>query len=182
MKNFRILNQKIKLQNIQWVKQFCLPMQTQKTGKLANQLTAYSKSNSGLSADNSILKAMISDNYRTEALHGKKERLTVNARRTNKLSVSFDLPGNLNSNIYFKVITPQGQEISSTDDVASTTIKIEERNGGLLASSDANVIGSSGTKRIEMTYKPKEKLKNGIYQFNIYNDDRFIGSTQMRLK
>ncbi len=150
--------------------------------KLANQLAAYSKSNSGLSAENSILKAIISDNYRIETLHGKKERLTVNARRTNKLSVSFDLPGNLSSNIYFKVITPQGQEISSNDDTASTTIKIQENGDGLLASSAINIIGNSGTKRVEMTYKPTEKLKNGIYQFNIYNEGRFIGSTQLRLK
>ena len=151
--------------------------------KLANQLTAYSNSNSGLSADNAILKAMISENYRTEALHGKKERLTVNARRTNKLSVSFDLPGSTaNNKIYFKVIKPNGQEISSNDDLASTTIRIEENGDGFVASSDANTIGSSGTKRVEMTYKANEKLKNGIYQFNIYNDDRFIGSTQLRLK
>ena len=150
--------------------------------KLSNQLTASSKTNSGLTSDNSVLKAIISDNYRIEALRGKKEKLTINARRTNKLTVSFDLPNNVSNKVYFKVITPQGKEFSSNDNFAETIITIKENGDRLLASADANMIGNAGTKRVEMTFKPNEKLKSGIYQFNIYNEDRFLGSTQLRLK
>jgi DNA repair exonuclease SbcCD ATPase subunit len=149
--------------------------------KLNDQLASSSKTNSGLLSDNSILKAIISDNYRTEALRGKNERLTVNANRTNKLLVSFDLPGNITDNIYFKVVTPQGKELSSNKDMAAT-IQIIENGDGLLASSSEGLMGSAGTKRVEMAYKPNQKLSKGIYQFNIYNGEHFLGSTQMRLK
>lgn len=149
--------------------------------KLSDQLTASAKTNSGLSSDNSILKAMISDNYRTEALRGRKEKLTVNARKTNKLQVSFDLPGNVSNNVYFKVITPKGKEYISSNDLA-VSVNIRENGDGLLASSNPKEIGTAGTKRVEMTFKPNEKLHEGIYQFNMYNEGRLLGSTQLRLK
>ena len=149
--------------------------------RLNSQLEFYTKKNSGLTSDNSVLKAMISDNYRTEALHGKNEKLTIRARKTNKLLVSFDLPGNAGNNIYFKVVTPQGTEFSSINDLAAA-IRITENGDGLLASTSETVAGSAGTKRVEMTFKPQHKLTQGVYQFNVYNDDRFLGSTQLRLK
>ena len=158
-----------------------IAMANSENKKLNDQLAYSSKTNTGLSSDNSILKAIISDNYRTEALRGKNEKLTVNAHKTNKLMVSFDLPGNVSDNIFFKVVTPQGKEFSSNKDLAAA-IEIIENGDGLLASTSENAIGSAGTKRVEMTYKPNQKLSKGIYQFNIYNGDRFLGSTQLRLK
>lgn len=148
---------------------------------LNNQLASTTKLNAGLTSDNSLLKAIVSDNYRTEALRGKNEKLTVNARKTNKLMVSFDLPGNIGNDIYFKVVTPQGKELSSNTDLAAT-IQITENGDGLLANSMQNTFGSTGTKRVEMTYKPNQKLSKGVYQFNLYNANNFLGSTQLRLK
>lgn len=149
--------------------------------KLSDDLAMTSKTNNGLNSDNNILRAMMSDNYRTEALRGKQNKLTVVARKANKLSVSFDLPGASANNIYFKVVTPQGNEFSSKDDLAAV-ITITDNNDGLLASSDNSMIGDGGTKRVEMSFKPRKKLSGGVYQFNVYNNDRFIGSTQLRLK
>lgn len=148
---------------------------------LSEKLASSEKAKSDLSSDNSVLKAMISDNYRTEALRGKKDKLTVNARRTNKLQLSFDLPGYNEKDVYFRIITPDGKEYSSETDNA-ITINIKENGDGLLASSNPKEFGGYGTKRVEMTFKPKEKLQDGIYQFNMYNEGRFIGSTLLRLK
>lgn len=149
-------------------------------GRLSNQLQTASQKNEGLSSDNTILKAMFSDNYRTEASRGKKDKLTVNAHRTNKLSVSFDIPANIPDKLYFKVTTPNGQEFSSKTDIHAS-ITINDLGDALLAST-SEIIGSSGKKRVEMSYRPDKKLQEGIYQFNLYNEDRFLGSTQLRLK
>ncbi len=153
----------------------------EQNSKLSDQIASFSKANSGLANDNSILQAMISDNYRVEAFRGKQQKLTINSRQTNKLQVSFDLPGNAKNDIYFKVVTPRGDEFSSNTNL-SASIRITEIGDGLLASSNPSEIGSAGTKRVEMTYKPTHKLTKGIYQFNIYNGDRFLGSTQLHLK
>lgn len=149
--------------------------------KLNNQLSLALETNEDLENDNSILKHLFSYNYRTEALQGKKEKLTVNAKRTDKLMVYFDLPGNTSNKIHFKVVTPDGKELSSDKDLAAN-IKITENGDGLTASSNQNIGGSTGTKRVEMSYKPTQKMAKGVYQFNLYNEDRFLGSTQLRLK
>jgi len=149
--------------------------------KLNNQLALALETNEDLENDNAILKVLYSNNYRTEALRGKKELLTVNARKTNKLLVCFDVPGIISNDIHFKVVTPQGKELSSNKDLAAT-IRITENGDGLLASKTQTSIGSAGTKRVEMSYKPNQKLSKGVYQFNLYNNDRFLGSTQLRLK
>lgn len=149
--------------------------------KLSNQLASASKTNDELIANNTILKALFSDNFRTEAMRGKNEKLTVNAKRTNKLFLSFDLPGIISNDIHFKVITPQGKEFSSDKDLAAI-IQITEYGDGLLASSSENAFGSAGKKRVEMSYKPTQKLSKGVYQFNLYSGKEFLGSTQLRLK
>lgn len=149
--------------------------------KLNNLLAESARANENLSSDNSLLKALFSDNYRTEATRGKNDRLTINAKRTQKLMVSFDLPGNISNEIYFKVVTPSGKELSSNKDLAAE-MNITEYGDALLASISENAIGGAGTKRVELSYKPNKKLSKGIYQFNLYNKDRLLGSTQLRLK
>lgn len=149
--------------------------------KLNNQLSLAMETNEDLENDNAILKVLYSNNYRTEALRGKKELLTVNAKKTNKLLVCFDVPGNISNDIHFKVVTPQGKELSSNKDLAAT-MRIIENGDGLMASANQNSGGRAGTKRVEMSYKPSKKLSKGVYQFNLYNEDRFLGSTQLRLK
>lgn len=149
--------------------------------KLNNQLSLALETNEDLENDNSILKQLFSFNYRTEALKGKKEKLTVNAKKTDKLLVYFDLPGNINNKIHFNVVTPDGKELSSDKDLAAT-LKIMENGDGLTASSNHKPIGKTGTKKIEMSYKPTQKMEKGVYQFNLYNEDRFLGSTQLRLR
>jgi chromosome segregation ATPase len=147
-----------------------------------NDLLARTKNENELLAfDNTILRAMVADNYRIEALKGKHEKLTINARKTDKLLVSFDLPSDVGRNLYFKVNTPQGDEFSSRTDL-SATINIVENNDRLLASANSEAGGSIGSKRVEMIYKPNKKLTKGVYRFNVYNDNSYLGSTQLRLK
>lgn len=150
--------------------------------KLNEKIASSAKANSTLSDDNAILKSIISDNYRTEAFRGRNERLTVNARRTNKLQVSFDLPGHIAAkDIYFRVITPEGMEFSSNKDLAAT-LQVVESNDDLLVSANAADGALAGNKRVEMSFRPEKKLSEGVYRFNLYNGDRFLGSTQLRLK
>ena len=129
--------------------------------------------------NNTILKAMAGNNYRIEAVRGKSDKLTIKARRTQKLIVTFDLPNDVGNNINFKLITPEGNEFASKDN-KSASIKITENSDNFYAS--LKEMGKIGTKRVEMFYIPTEKLGKGLYKFDVYDNNTYIGSTQLRLK
>lgn len=149
--------------------------------KLNGLLASVQKDNEALEFNNSVLRAMTADNYRIEALKGKNEKLTVNAKRTNKLFVTMDIPSSSDHGLYFKVVTPEGEEYSSKTDISANIKVIDTQD--LVANTDTDISNlSSGKKRIEMSCKPAKKLKKGVYQFNIYNEKTYIGSTQLRLK
>ena len=148
---------------------------------LSNQLARAKSENSSLNNDNSqLLSALLANNYRMEATKGKNQRLTLNARRTDKLVVSFDLPVAVDKNLHFNVITPAGEQVSSLENSDFLDLRASEV---LYASLDDNFPEQKNvTRRIEMTYKPSVKLTKGIYQFDIFSKDTYIGSTQIRLK
>jgi len=154
---------------------------TEKEGYL-EQLDEIQDENKKLAMQVAFLETMLADNYRIEALKGKSEKLTVVARRANKLMVSFDLPPNAGDQIYFKLTTPDGREISSQKDRFATITRADQ-DENLMASleSSAGVIGGS-TGRIELAYSPDYKLLKGIYQFNVFNGPDHMGKLQLRLK
>ncbi len=43
-------------------------------------------------------------------------------------------------------------------------------------------MGGEGTQRVQMSYNANDKLTKGVYVFQVYNKDKFLGSTQLRLK
>lgn len=146
------------------------------------QLETIRGENKKLAGHVAFLETMLADNYRIEALKGKSEKLTVVARRANKLMISFDLPTNTGDQIYFTVITPDNSEISSLKDRFMTITRLDQ-DENLMASLE----GSSGVRgevpgRLEMAYSPDYKLQKGIYQFNVFNGPDHMGKVQLRLK
>jgi len=148
--------------------------------KLNGLLSTSQNENDILGVNNAILKAMVADNYRVEALKGKNNKLTINAKRTDKLMVSFDMPANVTNGLNFKVIDPKGNEFSSITNKA-VSVSTVSNNDYLLASKD-NYTGQVGTSRSELIYKPEHKLEKGVYIIKIFNGKDYIGSTQLRLR
>lgn len=145
------------------------------------KLSSVKTENESLAVHNALLEAMLADNYRVEALKGKHDKLTVVARRTDKLMVSFDIPSEIGQEMFFKIKTPKGDELSSKDD-KSASIKFINQNTNLMASLTGSSSGSTMTKRAELVYKPDQKLTKGIYGINVYNGNDYVGSIQVRLK
>jgi len=149
--------------------------------KYSEQLASMKTENASLATHNALLEAMLADNYRIEALKGRHDKLTVAARRTNKLMVSFDIPAEVGKDLYFKILTPDGQELSSRND-ESVIMKFYDENKNLMASLTGTAAGNQNAKRAELIYKPVNKLTKGIYKFNVYNGKEYMGSIQVRLK
>ena len=148
--------------------------------RLSQQLETALNSNREINNDIAVLKAINSDNYRTEAVKGKKDKLTINARKTDKISVSFDIPSSVGKDVFFKMVMPNGKELSSLQDFAAKVVF--EENGDALIASANSFMGGEGTQRVQMTYNANDKLTKGVYVFQVYNKDKFLGSTQLRLK
>ncbi len=69
--------------------------------RLSQQLETAMNSNREINNDIAILKAINSDNYRTEAVKGKKDKLTLMQEKPIKLSVSFDIPSSVGKDVLF---------------------------------------------------------------------------------
>lgn len=123
----------------------------------------------------------LTDNFRVETLRGRRaNRLTVNAARTRKLVVSFEIPQNMTEDIRFNIVTPEGKQIQSGNPALTTRI-IDD--GRYLTASLSPLTGEFEiSRRIEMTYSPKDKLEKGTYQIEIFHKDKKTGTCQLRLK
>lgn len=119
------------------------------------------------------------DDIRVEAL--KKSKLTVSAKKTKKLDVNFIISANVSSeNLQFKITDPSGKLLTPKD---GTIAMVELEETPMLTASNDNTGYVKQTKQVKMEYKPKSKLKSGIYRIEILNDkSMYMGSLQVRLK
>jgi len=147
---------------------------------LQDQIAALNQKNKSLEEDNKLLQALNVDNFQLESLKGKKGKLTVNSKKANKLNMSFDVPENLTEHINFVINTPSGKAVHS--DSKNVSLNVVENDDNLTASLSPYSENFVVSKRIEMNYHPKEKLKSGIYKIEVFNGQSYLGSCQIRLK
>lgn len=119
------------------------------------------------------------DDIRIEAF--KKNKLTVSAKKTKKLDVTFLIPANTSSErLQFKITDPSGQLLTSKDGTIAMT---EMEETPMLTASTDNSLYLKQTKQIKLEYKPTFRLKSGIYRIEILDEkNTYMGSLQVRLK
>ena len=120
---------------------------------------------------------MTTDNYLVEATK-RKDKLTVMAKRAKKITMSFNVPENMVENISFKLTKPDGKQVDGKGN--GIAYKVVNGDEGLTASLSGGAIKVS--KKIVMTYEPKEKQKSGIYKIEMYNHDKYIGACNVKLR
>lgn len=147
-----------------------------------DQLEALKARNEQLAMHAALMEALLTDNYRIEALKGKNDKLTISARRANKLAVSFDIPPGFVNQVHFKLITPEQKEISSIENTFASVTRYDQGEY-LLASMEGGILKpQKASSRLELNYQPVEKLTRGTYQFHLYDGAHYLGSIQLRLK
>jgi hypothetical protein len=134
-----------------------------------------------LVASSKVANAINANNWKVETTKGKRDRLTVVARKTKKISMGFDVPQNLVENINFKITSPNGSPLPEGDRLSYIVI---DNDSDFVASASPTIETYGVTKRIEMTYRPKanEKLVAGIYRIDVYEKNTYINSYQVRLR
>ena len=152
--------------------------------EMVNQNEALSQTIGQLQEQNRVLsndlnKAMVAslDRLQVEAVKGKKERLTVKARRANKLVATFKVPATMR-NISFRIIDPKGDMLG--DKQGSIATHVSELQDNMLASANSQALEASQAVRME--YHPKQRLQPGVYTVEILNDQLYVGSLNVKLR
>jgi len=145
--------------------------------KLNKSITDLRAENEELAQNLKILSSLTADNFLVETTRGKG-KLTVKAKRTNKIAVSFAVPANVTEKLSFIITKPDGKQITDNDKAISFNVIDNDEN--LYASTNNDDIKVS--KKIEMVYQPKEKLRPGTYKIEIYNGNKYVGASNVRLR
>lgn len=129
------------------------------------------------------LKAMStfdSDNFQVMGTRGKNDRQVVVARRVKKLSVNFEVPQSLTDAISFRIVTPTGTTITPEDKSLSWIFSPNARH--LTASLSPVTSEFEESRKVTLTYAPKEKLVPGEYKIQIFSNGQNIGNCRIRLR
>ena len=132
-----------------------------------------------LALSNDLNRAMVAslDHLQVQAVKGKKEKLTVRARKTSKLIASFEIPASL-QNVSFRIIAPGGNRL--TEKHGSIVFQTSASDKNLLAAADTQ--GVDGLQNVRMEYVPKVRLQSGVYTVEILNDNLHVGSMNVKLR
>ena len=151
---------------------------TEKNNALRERVGTLEMQNRELAANNELLKIMAADNYLIDGTRGSKDKPTLIARKTNKLVLSFVVPEDLSPNLRFNIISPDGVAIDETDIHITTTLLTPDENPKVVGTANGGVkLGKS----IRMEYNPRRKFSRGIYKIEVFNNENYMGSCQVRL-
>lgn len=151
-----------------------------RNGDLQTKLNSLETEASDLAEKLRMNDTYTSDNFQTYGSRGKKDRVVVLARRVKKLNVNFEVPQSLTEAISFKIITPSGTTISPEDRALAWTFPPDTR--GLTASLSPLTSEFEPSRRVTLTYTPKEKLTPGDYLIQILSNNHNIGNCRIRLR
>ncbi len=148
-------------------------------GSLNATLTSLKSENKDLAANLELLRSVNADNFYMGA-DRKNQKLTVKAARTNRIKVSFDVPDGIETAIKFSVIKPDGTKLSGADD--GIAFNVTENEAARLSANAGEASAAILSKKVEMTYKPKEKLKAGDYLIEMTNKDMHVAYCRVKLR
>lgn len=149
-------------------------------GDLQKKLTSLEAQTSDLLEKLRINDTFDSDDFQTFGSRGKKDKIVVFARRVKKLNVNFEVPQNLSEAISFKIITPSGTTITPDDRALSWIFPPDTR--GLTASLSPVTAEFEQSRRVTLSYTPKENLIPGEYKIQIFSNNKNIGNCRIRLR
>jgi hypothetical protein len=155
-----------------------------KNASLSRDLDQLTAERNALLAQNKTLADQVKtlsftgSNFKVEVLKGKSDKLTVKARRTEKISIGFEVAAGGSALdrqlIHVDLLSPDGSLLEGKPEVAV------EGGSPLSASTDEGVT-TPGSQKVSITYAPKEKLKKGTYTAIVFHGNTLLGKAQFRL-
>lgn len=148
--------------------------------RLTGTIASLEAKNKEMTDRNELLSTIAATNFRVDATKGKKDKLTVIARQTKKLTLGFDVPESDVETVQFLIHTHSGKTVKQGKNLAISIANDKSEN--LYASVNMFPDITDKKKHLEMTYKPDQKMEKGIYTIDISNKDVYLGSCQVKLR
>jgi uncharacterized protein (DUF3084 family) len=147
---------------------------------LKNTLTNLQKENQLLN-DKLNDKPATASNFLIEVVKGRKDKLTVKARRTDKIKVNFDFTDkayqqNALNQFQVEVISPKGTKVNGK--VESQITKGERE---VTASLKEVIHPSATTDKVTINFEPNDKLTPGVYSILVFKGNTYLGNTQFKV-
>lgn len=126
--------------------------------------------------------AQMVNNAEVDAVRGKRERLTVVARRTREIRMAFDLPQHVAPQANFQIVSPKGRKYQGADPALSWSAEKPEHEP--LAAVNLVEGAAAGTRasRVHMRFDPKEKLEPGVYRIDVFAGGTYLNTVLLRLR
>jgi cell division protein FtsB len=120
--------------------------------------------------------------FRVEVIR-KKDRLTVKARKTKVLKVSFQVISELEGQrpIFMVVADSKGQPIKD-ESAKKTKVFLEGEPKEIVYHGTTKVDFGKGNAAVGFDYNLSEKLLKGTYKFMVYSEDALLGYAEFRLE
>lgn len=147
---------------------------------LQNKLSSMESQASDLSEKLKMKDTFSTDNFQVYGSRGKNDKIVVLARRVKKLNINFEVPESLTEAISFKIVTPSGTTITPEDKSLSWIFPPDLRY--LTASLSPFTSEFEQSRRVSLTYAPKEKLAPGEYKIQIFSNNQNIGNCRVKLR
>lgn len=159
---------------------------------LADANSEMKKSLKELEAENDALKEKLKNaavlkagNFRVDVLRKNQSKLTVKARKTHEVSVSFDLPKSAmatlgKNNLYMVITSPSGKPVAD-EGAAKKVVLPEGVKTEITPTVTKEIDLGKGPQRLTIAYSPDGDMEQGIYKVELYTEDLYLGSSQFRL-
>jgi hypothetical protein len=123
-------------------------------------------------------KSFAGTNFKIEVVKNRKDKLTVKARRTDKIKIEFEVAANTypvdSSLIHVDLLSPD-KTIPAGD------IKVSVANQAQLSANIGSSLPAQDLQKVIIEYTPKEKLNQGVYTVLVFHKNTFLGKAQFRL-
>ena len=157
--------------------------------QLEAEVMELSRTIAALRRENESLQNRISEkpimayNFRIEAVKKRKDKLSVKARKVEKVHISFDVnsPKDLGGEVYVKLRSDKAGDLQGQTLLAYEEA-VQPEDEQLWASSEASIIVPEEFKRFNVAFDPKDKMAEGVYHVMVYSGNHYLGSTQFRLR
>lgn len=134
------------------------------------------------SMEQQLRSARMVNNAVVDAVRGKRQHLTVRARRTQEIRMAFDLPEEIAANASFRIISPSGR----THDGGAPSLSVipDDPTDGATAARFmlASGMGTERAKRVHLKFKPEQRLEPGTYRIDIRSGDLYLNTVMLNLR
>ena len=150
--------------------------------ELNKTIAALRKENESLYSRTSE-KPLMAYNFRVETVKKRKDKISVKAKKINKVNISFDVNSSkkLAGDIYIKLSSDKAGDMEGETLLAYEMIE-EPSSDELWASTETVLISTDEYKRYSVAFDPKEKMSGGVYYLRVYSGNNYLGSSQFKLR